>query len=231
MGGGPAAATTGQRGMAQMSLRQSRRNYGDAIAFYLRKESYDSAELIELERKLLETYYLEFTAESLADRRRDAVYQLGRQSHHRLVAYAALGTGSVSEFSKALVELGDWELLFSRNAQALRRYREAYQLLEEHGHGQALEDLFPDTPVLLPAYGPSPFETPDDGVVSRHVDLSFEVSRYGKGRKVAVVETHGHATAEIEKEATRLVNRNRFRPRLVDGTVSTGTYTVRYSAP
>ena len=62
------------------------------------------------------------------------------------------------EAARALVELADWSIVFSRNGTGVKGYEQAHALLVEAGAPEAaIEELFPtDVPVFLPAFAPNP---------------------------------------------------------------------------
>src|SRR5690606_27909176 len=137
---------------------RAQRFFTDAIGVLLRTESYGDERLHELEKKLLYTYYLELTQDDPLPYRIDAISALGEQAHERILGYHALSEGTVEEFARSLVELADWELLFSRNSTAIDHYRQVYRMLAGHAEHQALltELLMPATPVMIPTFVANP---------------------------------------------------------------------------
>src|SRR5688572_21510067 len=81
-------------------------------------------------------------------------YQRGRQSLQRLYEYSAASSSPPLRQADAVVQLADWDLLHSRNGQALDTYTETYAELAKAGLAQAsIAQLFaPATPVVLPAF-------------------------------------------------------------------------------
>jgi len=188
------------------------------------------AELADLEEGLARTYYLE-----ASNRNRwyqgvdDPLYGLGLVSYQRRVGYTgAASPGEAVEYARALVELADWSLLFSRNGTAVKRYAQAYSLLvEQRVSASSIEEFFPTSmPVFLPAFAPPPLE----GVVvagSRdYVDVDFEIGKYGQPRKVTIVAVAGHDAQAVSKQLASAISGGRFRPS--PGTDGSG-YRLRYS--
>lgn len=211
------------------ALWEARRNYTDAMRSILRTQGYQDEALPELERALIRTYYLELRAQNYGPERAQMLYYLGRDSYRRLVAYSGLNDGSVLGFAKALVELADWDLLFSRNAKALERYEHAHAVLVTEGVPEAaIRELFsPEVPVLLPAFLPSPFDSGASGAA--HIDVEFELGKYGTSRRIEILEVSANTTNASEKEVVRLIGSNRFRPRLrTDDAAAAPPYQVRY---
>ncbi len=193
----------------------ARSNYVAAIRSILRNESYGHEDLLELERSLTRSYYLEAAARGPREWTGSA-HGLGRQSYRRRVAYSVINSGEAFEFAKALVELADWDLLFSRNGTAVDGYDEAYALLRTENVSDAeIRTLFPlDEPVRLPTFAANPLaaaeSAPDD---AGYVDVTFEVSKYGVARKIDVVGMSSESLDDLGRDVARAVAVGRFRPR------------------
>jgi hypothetical protein len=214
---------------AAAGVWRARRLYYEAIWALVDDPRANRAELAQLEKELARTYYLE-----ASDRNRwyqgmdDPLYGLGLISHKRLVDYseAAASPTAAVDHARALVELADWSLLFSRNGTAVRRYAEAYDVLVEQRMPPAsIEEFFPTaTPVFLPAFAP-----PLGGIAygsTGYVDVDFEIGRYGQPRKVTIVAVAGDDAAMIAKRLAFAIGNGRFRPSpLTDG----AEYRLRYS--
>lgn len=230
--GGPARA-------AAFSVWRARRYYNEAIAALVSNDAHEYAELAALEEGLTHTYYLEarnWRPASLAptDRatlQRASLYGLGRSSYQRRVGYAALRAPTVYEAARALVELADWSIVFSRNGTGIKGYAEAHALLVEAGAPEAaIEALFPtDVPVFLPAFVANPLEPQAKGPVAGHVDFDFEIGRYGQPRKIRIVDVVGNDAATRAKAVVGAVGRSRFRPSPFAETARATTYRLRYS--
>lgn len=192
----------------------ARANYNAAIRSILRNESYGHEDLLEIERSLTRSYYLE-----AADRnypRDGPLHGMGRESYRRRVAYSVITSGEALGFANALIELADWDLLFSYNGTAVERYDEAYELLRRGNVAEAeVRALFPVAePVRLPTFTPNPLaaseSVPKD---AGYVDVAFEVSRYGVARKVDVVGMSSESLRRVSHDVARAVGVSRFRPR------------------
>ena len=216
---------------AAAGVWRARRLYNEAIWALTINPGENQAELAELEEGLARTYYLE-----ASNRNRwyqgvdDPLYGLGLVSYQRRVGYTgAASPGEAVEYARALVELADWSLLFSRNGTAVKRYAEAYSLLVgQRVPESSIEQFFPaDAPVFLPAFAPSPL----DGMVvvagsSDYVDVDFEIGKYGQPRKVTIVAVAGRDAQAISKQLVAAIGSRRFRP----SPVSDGAqYRLRYS--
>ena len=224
IGGGP-----GPQQIAAASVWQARRHYNEAIWALARNVGEHQAELAELEEGLTRTYYLE-----ASERRRsyqgpgDPLYGLGVVSYQRRIAYANAASPTAVDYARALVELADWSLFFSRNGTAVKRYAQAHALLvEQRVPAASIEELFPtDTPVSLPTFAPTPFDGAAVTGSTGYVDIDFEIGKYGQPRRVHVVAA-GDDAAAMSKHLVGAIGNARFRPNPVTGDAT--TYRLRYA--
>jgi hypothetical protein len=218
------------QGIAGTAVIRARGHYNEAmwaLASRAGPTEADVEELAQLEQALTRTYYLEATTRDRwyqgVD---DPLYGLGVVSYIRRANYTR-STSRAVDYAKALVELADWSLLFSRNGTALKRYAEAHALLVERD-APAIDALFPaQTPVFLPAFAPTPLEELGVAGSSGYIDVDFEVGKYGVARKVQVVAVAGDEAAAASKAIIAAINQARFRPS--PGTEGVTSYRVRYS--
>jgi hypothetical protein len=230
----PPAFTIGDPLAAQRSAAagvwRARRLYDEAIWALTVNPDEHQAELAELEEGLARTYYLEASNRSRwyqgVD---DPLYGLGLVSYQRRVGYAgAASSGEAVEYARALVELADWSLLFSRNGTAVKRYAQAYSLLvEQRASATSIEEFFPaNAPVFLPSFAPPPLDGVAVAGSSDYVDVDFEIGKYGQPRKVTIVAVAGRDAQAISKQLAAAIGGGRFRP----SPVSDGAeYRLRYS--
>ena len=145
-------------------------------------------------------------------------YHRGRQSLRRLYAYVAASSGSPALQADAVVQIADWDLLHSRNSQALESDRVAQAMLDESGAAAAsIEGLFaPPTPVVLPAFESNPLEPDETRAATGHIDVAFEITKYGLSRAVEILDEN-NATAAAKRDLLALIRSNRYRPQLIDG--------------
>ena len=216
---------------AAAGVWRARRLYNEAIWALAGNPREHRSELFELEKGLARTYYLEASGRNRSWYRGvdDPLYGLGLMSYRRLVDYseAIASSGAPIDYARALVELADWSLLFSRNGTAVKRYAEAYDLLvQQRVSAASIEEVFPTaTPVFLPAFAP-----PLDGVAvagsTGFVDLDFEIGKYGQPRKVTIVAAAGDDVAAVSKQLVFAIGNGRFRPSPVN---EDSEYRLRYS--
>ena len=156
-------------------------------------------------------------AEARPDRIGDS-YHRGRQSLSRLYAYEAASSAPLLSQAEAIVQMADWELLYSHHAAAIDGYDLARALLEKAGVAQAsLDELFlSHLPVVLPAFQPNPLAPDESQHALGHIDVAFEITKYGRGRAVEIVESV-NASPDAEHALVRLIASSRFRPRPTSG--------------
>ena len=151
-------------------------------------------------------------------------YYRGRQSLRRLYAYGAASEGSSVSQADAVVQIADWDLLYSHNGKAVESYTVAHAMLEQNGASKAsIEQLFaPPTPVVLPAFQPNPLASDGTRAPTGHIDVMFEITKYGRGRAVEFLD-QANATDTAKQKLLALIKGKRFRPRLIDGQFADAT--------
>lgn len=204
-------AAGSRRQVKRRLLGEAQSYYAGSINVLLRNERFGSEELRALLMELVESSF------------RYGTPNLGARSLHYLLVAQITSEEPWLTRIKTLVQIADWELLYSngRNEaeEAIAAYEQAYVLLEEMGVARtAIEQIFsPSTPVVLPAFSSNPLASlePRDG--GEHVDVAFEVTKYGEARRVRILETTSGATRADERQLKELISRSRFRPRTTNG--------------
>lgn len=225
---------SGFRGVAIRSiLWEAQMDYSDAIKVAIANDLYSSNELRELEMKLVRSNFL---YGAMYEDGRD--YVLGRESLRRLAAYEAAVSAPPLVQIEALIRIADWDILFSRSRglqeAALATYELAYRRLRESGQDEAvIAELFsPETPVVLPTFLPNPLAADDKQHSGEYLDIAFEVTLEGKGRRIEVLEASTASRRAAARHVNQLIRRSRFRPRLVDGQFADSRpITLRYYLP
>ena len=144
-------------------------------------------------------------------------YHRGRQSLLRLYAYEVASGAPLLNQAAAAVPIADWDLLHSLNSVAVRGYAATRTELDKIGAAALIEQLFtPPTPVVLPTFQPNPLAPDETRPATGHIDVAFEITKYGCPRGVRILDSANAAEGAADNLA-RLINRNRFRPRLTDG--------------
>jgi hypothetical protein len=126
--------------------------------------------------------------------------------------------------------MADWELLYSHYGQAIELYARAHAMLDDDGAtGEPIAQLFaPRIPVVLPAFQPNPLAADDTREPKGHIDVGFEITKYGRARKIDILGAENAADADITR-LDKLVATRRFRPRMTQsGSPDTTPVVVRY---
>ena len=134
--------------------------------------------------------------------------------------YAAHPELPVADRAVALVNLGDWELIYGWRAHALKNYSLAYQLLSDaHTDTETIDKLFRE-PVRIPTMTmnyPDNADSTDAENTGSYVRLSFEVTGLGCARRIKVVEDNNTESFIARINAKKLIQSSMFRPRLKGG--------------
>jgi hypothetical protein len=143
----------------------------------------------------------------------------GLPSLVRLIAYEIRSGAPAAARGKAFAELADWYLLSSpadhleSSERALEVYERAYRELQQDDAARA--SLFsPNVPIT---FAPNPFAPAANAESSRYIDVSFDITKYGRGKRIEILDTSKVATRAERRGLIRLIERTRFRPRFVDG--------------
>ena len=245
---------------AFLPLFRAQRHYFQAIATIVQNREWLHPDLPSLERRLIATWYLQSNrsriwedtefysspAASTGSRirrtnglRNSPAYHVGSDSYSRILLYLWNDPDtSVDELAGAMLEFGDWHLMYGRRRAAEEQYREAAELLGAAGlPPQQVEALLaPEVPVSLPAFLAQPhtrekYGIPPDAPLryDGHLDLNFELTRSGKARSVDILASSDGTPGEVEDRLRRILREATFRPRIVDGEVQVpGQHAVRY---
>ena len=156
----------------------------------------------------------------------------------RLIAYEIRSGASDADRSSAFVELADWHLLsapadrrhFEKSTDsALEIYERAYAEFPRDDEARAAM-FSPDLPVTLPAYERNPFTAVSTDTSSRYIDVAFDITKYGRGEQIAILDAGNGATRAEQRDLMRLIETTSFRPRFVDGVLAdSARVVVRYS--
>lgn len=157
-------------------------------------------------------------------------YAFGRRSLRRIYEYEVASSAPLLNQLEAFVRIADWDLLYSRNSRALGGYEQVYSWLEGTPDTQPwIEELFsPGTPVVLPAFAPSPLASEHSEDSGSYIDVAFRITRYGQPRRIRILDTTTHVAETATKCLVQLIRSSRFRPRVVDGEFRTSPVVVRY---
>lgn len=219
---------SGQRSYVISSLlREAQSYYLGAIEILQQQGLYASDELRDLEMELVRGSYL-YGGQGIVSkplRRSTSDVEVGRESLERLASYEEERSAPLSSQANALVQVADWDLLYSRSRKAddsaLQMYAQAYEQLEQEDAAKAsIDRIFaPETPVVLPAFLPNPLASVEPDESTGYIDVAFKVTKYGESRQVEVLDTT-NATRAARGRLVRLIKGSLFRPRVTDGEFS-----------
>ena len=121
--------------------------------------------------------------------------------------------------ARALVHLGDWNLLRGKKTTAHKNYKSAYQLLADTGeHQEVIEELF-GKPQNLPALR-LPLPEIDDKLEQEKttsVLASFDVSSTGRAKNVQILESEPPDATSARRKAKKTIRGRIYRPRFENG--------------
>jgi hypothetical protein len=196
-------------------LEEARFYYQDTMDMVRQSEGQCSDELAELQLKLVRAKYAFPNAYSTQNE--------GGFALRRLHALAVKCSKPLSVRMNALVRIADWDLLFARgrekNQAALEGYEALYGQLKQAGLEQAfIDEVFsPSVPVVLPAFVPNRLTSTGTAGSSGYIDVAFEITKYGEGKAVEILDTTTNTTSEARIRLRELIQRTRFRPRMANG--------------
>ena len=148
----------------------------------------------------------------------DQSFYKGKRSLKRIVEdYEANLPGTITEYARALVFMGDWLTVQRRVMEGSRMYRRAWTALAEHDAPPALADeLFgePQPIEQLPIPGE---EEPEAGADSYYADALLDVPESGWPRNIRIQAVHPPEETSLLKRAERGIAATRYRPRYRNG--------------
>jgi tetratricopeptide (TPR) repeat protein len=125
---------------------------------------------------------------------------------------------------RALAELGDWYMMEQRRQAALDAYADAWNLLLTMEEGSVLAQQFFDRIVFLPTFSRFDEEqreafqaSPDFGARQGYVDISFDVSRYGRAGNFSVLAVEPAGMGRVDMMAINHLRSLTVRPRVEAG--------------
>ena len=158
----------------------------------------------------------------------------------RLIAYEIDAGAPAAARAKAFADLADWHLLvtaperrrFTETSDtAFKIYEAAYRLLQQGDDAAAITEIYsPEVPVTLPTFQPNPFASAAEAEPSRYIDVAFDVTTYGLGERIEILDTSKDATRAEKRDLIHLIEAMNFRPRFVDGKLADAApVVVRYA--
>jgi hypothetical protein len=242
-------------------LYQALGNYLTALSTLIEAGNFTHPDLLPLERELLTNYFLYTHRENIlyepdfyltrkktktASRlNQNAIelmtsegYDLGNESHRRILAYIQNNPAATTQQrATAMLEEGDWNLLYEHKTRAEDKYDLTYRFFDENPElrQQVLDLLYPAVPVVLPSYLPPPNSREKLGINSDadvsffgYIDVSFSLTKFGKARRIRQLDTGGEVTRNMEIRLNQYLRNVQFRPRYNGTEVDTGEIRLRY---
>lgn len=151
----------------------------------------------------------------------------GERALIEVVNVTMASDGSTEEaVARAVLELGDWYLIFGEQGRATTLYRHVWELLQSKP--QQLAEMFDSpTPLYLPLPGDPDIQGAAVGrPLSGVVELSFRVDEAGGVSSIATL--HSDPQDLMDDKVRRAVRRARYRPAF-DGQNTFATEDVRVS--
>ena len=125
--------------------------------------------------------------------------------------------------ARARAELADWYLQRERRQAALRIYEEAWEALAESDGSELAQQVFGEI-VFLPSFSSFAAEKKDalglnvdSGARVGHVDVSFQVSRYGRMTDFEILSQEPPELRRVDLQIISAMRDRMARPKMVDG--------------
>jgi tetratricopeptide (TPR) repeat protein len=212
--------TAGDRPVVQLALLIEARSYQmRALEALLQNGGYASDPFWEQFTQMLDTSY------RVMRRARNTADTPLANMMVRLLSYEPRDAAERQRRAHILVQLADMNVVRARQLDryvgfdAVReQYEQAYAVLQQEGLGHTeLQEIFaPALPVTLPSFSSSPLATDTAGSAG-FIDVSFEITRQGKTRRVKTNDASANVERAQRRALERTIGLTTFRPRVVDG--------------
>jgi hypothetical protein len=196
-------------------LQEAESYYYDVMDWVRFAEGRSSDQLPELDMAVLRARYAARNDSQTEGQGRVAL----RMIHARHVEYSA----PLPVQMNALLQMADWDLLYAsgrdKNEAAFQAYEALYERLQQEGLEQSfIDEIFsPRVPVVLPAFSRSRLVSSETSDSSGYVDVAFEITKYGEGKSVEILDTSTNTTKAARLHVRDLIQWSRFRPRMANG--------------
>ena len=144
---------------------------------------------------------------------------VGKALQHIILIHEANPDLPEDSHARALVHLGDWNLLRGKKTTAYKNYKAAYELLVDSDEYQEVIDELFGKPQNLPALRlPLPEidqKLEEDKTTS--VLASFDVSRSGRAKNVQIIESEPPDATSARRKAKKTIRGRLYRPRFEKG--------------
>jgi hypothetical protein len=104
----------------------------------------------------------------------------------------------------------------------LALYERAYGELQQGDDADvsSVQIFAPEVPVTLPTYARNAFAVAAAAETPRYIDVSFAITKLGRGEQVEILGSSRGATRTEERDLVQLIHTTSFRPRVVDGKIA-----------
>lgn len=148
-------------------------------------------------------------------------YRHGRDALERRIDYLRRRDSTEpAVLARALVDLGDWMLVFKKRVSGIEAYQEASRTLAEADPAALQALLDPAVPITLPTFVDDSYSraihriAEDQPLRYRgHIDVAFRLNQYGLPGSIEVLGRAGDLDAELEGRLLRHLRESQFRPR------------------
>jgi tetratricopeptide (TPR) repeat protein len=228
-------------------LDQARTQYFASIRNLVLREDYANPMLVDLESDLIETLFLEAFRRNIEidpmyflsvhetqardtlnfdrETERLQLYRGGEEAFSRILTYLrANPQAQPVQVAEAMLELGDWHLLFGKEARGREQYEAARTYLAESGVGadEISALMNPAVPVQLPVFRDAPhirsrLARNDTPAVSGYIDVALTLADDGDVEAIEVLGKSENANEAFEARLKKVLRNAPFRPRIAGG--------------
>jgi tetratricopeptide (TPR) repeat protein len=216
LGNDAGCPSSGSGGRVKIALLDEARSYYmDTIAMVHQSEGRDADELPELYLALVRALYAS-PNEAITGHEGLSIL---RELHSLSVRTAE----PLAVQMNALVDIADWRLRFAGGRKEHEEALEFYDMLNKRFWEVGMEPAWvdhvfsPSMPVVLPAFVPNPLVSPETSGSAGHIDVAFEITKYGDAKSIEFLDTSTNTTDVARMRLRDLINWSRFRPRVADG--------------
>ncbi len=183
----------------------ARRLHRRSIALIEKDYGPDDLRLVEVLRDFSDTF-----------RRQNLYKNEGRNALRRAVEIHNQHEGvDVIDRARSMADLGDWLMVTAQRGEAMKVYRQAWNLLTADGASPENADIIFGKPKRLRYNPPLPDPSLMAGQNEIFVDVEFAVTRDGNVTNLSIADATAHW--RIQNDVRVAMRHARFRPMFIDG--------------
>jgi tetratricopeptide (TPR) repeat protein len=239
-------------------LDRARTQYFTSITSLVARQDYTNPLLLDLETNLIETLFLQAFRRNIEvdpqyflgaddpatrdtinfDRQNERIplYRNGEEAFTRILAYLRANPAvKPAQVAEAMLQLGDWHMLFGKHKRGMAQYEDARNYLVASGASESdiAALLNPAVPVQLPVFMDQPHSralvAPNaDPVFDGFIDVALTLDDTGDVKKIEVLGRSESADPAVEDRLKKVLRNAPFRPRIA-GTATTDKVALRYN--